>query len=88
MERSTRLIKYPVGWARTGSVVKTGPVIQYKIRCLVPGEEAFIANFGNRRRDSWRLLRIKDGVQGDWTGNYTTADDAVAAYEQVAGSHL
>ena len=76
-----RLTKYEVTRSHEGSGLGTGPVIQYGIHGLPPGDEALVANFGTRGRDDWRILRVKNGVQGHWTGNYASADQALSALQ-------
>jgi hypothetical protein len=37
---------------------------------------------GSNAKESWQILRIKNGVQGDWTGAYNKAADALAALQR------
>jgi hypothetical protein len=30
----------------------------------------------------WRILRTRNGVRGEWTGDYATADEALAALQK------
>ena len=69
---------HTVGRSRTGSVYGTGPISQHRVDGLLPGEEAWIANFGSSHHETWRILRTKDGVKGDWTGTYKSAENALA----------
>jgi len=41
-------------------------------------QKALIASFGGRYGYRWKLLRVKDGVSGDWTGNHDTPEQALA----------
>jgi rRNA maturation protein Nop10 len=49
--------------------------LKYEVEGLPPGEKAWIAKMNH----SWRILTMKDGVQGKWTGKYKSAEDALAA---------
>lgn len=49
--------------------------IAYEIFGLPSGQEAWIADINY----SWQILRAIDGVYGDWSGEYRTVDDALAA---------
>ena len=60
-----------------GPVLGTGPVVRYKVGALPPGEEAALANFNGK----WKILRVRNGVQGQWAGEYQSADDALAALQ-------
>jgi hypothetical protein len=63
--------------SRTGPIMGTGPIVEYRVGNLLPGEDAFIANFGSRYEDRWRTLQAKDGKDTPWSGNYTTAAEAL-----------
>jgi hypothetical protein len=69
------LTKRPIGWSRQGSVAFSGPVFQYEADGMPAGEKALISEF-NRR---WRVMRVKDGIGGDWTGDYADPDEAMNA---------
>lgn len=43
-----------------------------------PDEQAWTAEMDYR----WQVLRVKKGVQGQWTGDYKTAQDALAALQK------
>jgi hypothetical protein len=58
-----------------------GPIIQYRVGGLPPGERAFIANFKNAHEDSWRVFHTKRGIDAHWKGDYKTVDDALAALQ-------
>jgi len=45
---------------------------------MPPQQKALIANFEGRNEDRWRILRMKDGVSGEWMGSYKTAEQALA----------
>jgi hypothetical protein len=76
------LTRHEIAWVRNGLVWGTGRVIEYRIEGPSPDDEAFIANFGSRNHDSWKVLRVKDGADGDWTGDYGSADEAFAVLQQ------
>lgn len=44
---------------------------------LATGEHAWIARFGQR----WKVLRRKEGVQGNWEGDYASLDEARAGLD-------
>ena len=71
-----QLTKYEAGRISLGPVLGTGPVYRYRVAGLPPGEEADLACPDGR---TWRILRVKDGVLGKWTGSYTSADEALGA---------
>jgi hypothetical protein len=56
-------------------------IIQYEVDGLPPGEQAWIANFGGSNRPSWRILRAKNEIQSDWTGDYNSAEGALAVIQ-------
>lgn len=53
-------------------------VIAYEVEPLPPGERASIA----KHHHTWQILRTRNGVQGDWTGGYKTAEDALASLQK------
>jgi hypothetical protein len=47
------------------------------------GRTARIANFGAPNRNDWRIMRINaDDTQSDWTGNYQSVEEALAALQR------
>jgi hypothetical protein len=79
---SLKLVKHEIARPGDGPVHKTrGPIIQYRVGGLPEGERAYIANFGRGHKDSWRIFHSKKGVDADWSGDYKTADDALAALQ-------
>ena len=60
----------------------TGPVFQYRVGCLPPGDKAFIANFCGGSDDSWRIHHTKGGVASSWDGDYKTADEALTELQK------
>jgi len=68
---------------RDGSVYAGGPIIGYRVGGMPNGTTARIANFGAPNRNDWRIMRINsDNTQGDWTGHYASAEEALAALQQ------
>jgi hypothetical protein len=64
---------------RDGPVAAGGEVVGYKVGGMPDGKSARIANFGAPGWKEWRLLRINaDDTQGEWTGNYESAEAALA----------
>ena len=61
-----------------GPMMNRGPIYRYDVRGLPPGEQADIAQFDHR----WKILRMKNSVRGEWTGDYVTAEDAFAALQK------
>src|SRR3989304_4918262 len=74
-----KLTKREVASFRSGPVYGTGRAFKYKVGGMPPGEEATITESPNQ---GWRILRTKNGVQGDWTGEYESADEALAALQK------
>jgi len=67
-----------VGHAGSGlDMSKWDKVFQYEVLGLPPTEQAWIAEMDH----VWQILRVKDGVQGHWTGSYKSAEEALAALE-------
>jgi len=72
------LTKIDGGRISRGPVYGTGPSYRYEVQGLPDGEEADIAEFDKR----WKILKVQNGVQGKWTGDYSTADEALAALQK------
>ena len=53
-------------------------IIKYEVCGLPPGEEAWIADMDHR----WQILRAKNGVSGEWAGDYKSAEDALAVLQK------
>lgn len=66
------------GWTGDGPIFASGPVFMYRVDGMPEGEEATIANYGAPHRNDWRILRIRGHEQSDWTGNYESAEVALA----------
>lgn len=73
------LTKLEVGWTRNGPEYGTERVYQYRVGGLPHNDEAFLANFGSHYQDAWKILRVKDGISGEWYGAHHSADDALAS---------
>jgi hypothetical protein len=73
------LTMHAIGWERTGEELAwmTGRVNLYEVRGL-SDEKAFIANIGAWNQMHWRIMRVIDGIQGEWAGDFATADMALA----------
>jgi hypothetical protein len=70
-------------WFREGPVFAGGQVIGYRVGGMPDGKTARIANFGAPNRNDWRTMRISgDNTQGQWTGHYESAEDALAALQE------
>lgn len=70
-------------WLRDGPVYAGGEVIGYRVGGLPDGTTFRIANFGAPTRNEWRIMRINaDNTQTDWTGDYESVEDALAAVQQ------
>jgi hypothetical protein len=72
-----------VAYVGEGPVLsKRDRVTQYEVRGLPPEELAWIANFGAPYRQDWRILRARNGVQGDWAGQYESAEAALTVLRE------
>jgi len=70
-------------WTRNGQVYASGPVVGYRVNGLSPGEEAKLWNFGGADQPDWQFLRNSNGKSGEWTGHYESAENALAALEEI-----
>jgi hypothetical protein len=71
---------HEVGYVGSGTDLRQrDKVYQYEVQGLPEGEEAFIAEMGHR----WQLLRTSNGVQNNWTGEYESPEEALAALQQM-----
>jgi hypothetical protein len=82
-ERDMKLTLRETMWSGNGVAFRTGAVIMYEVDGVPPGEKALIRK--NPYKDSWQTLREKKGVPGEWTGDYATADDALAVLQKALG---
>jgi hypothetical protein len=57
----------------------TGRVVKYDVQGLAPGNKILIANFGGPNWNSWRLLQVRNGRSTKWTGNFSSAEAALAS---------
>jgi hypothetical protein len=53
----------------------------YRVLGLPPGQEADIVNIHHR----WQILRTIDGIAGHWTGQFTSAEGALAGLTEALG---
>jgi hypothetical protein len=67
---------------RPEGIAGSGPVRTYRVDAMPEGEEAKVVNFGDPHRNDWRFLRIKGNTQGDWIGNYASAEAALAGLQR------
>ena len=76
----SNLTRHVMAWIGEGqNLFPISDVIQFEVRGLPTGEQAWTAKFSNR----WRILRAKDGVhQGGWSGNYKNEDEAFEALQK------
>jgi hypothetical protein len=80
---NTKLSLRPIGTAGEGPSIRNWTtVIQYEVYPLPPDERILISNFGGQNEADWRIMRIKDGIEGKWTGSYRTEHDALAAIQE------
>jgi hypothetical protein len=59
-------------------LTKWTDTVQYEVRGLPPEQQAWIADM----HDGWQILRVKNGVQGQWTGRYDSAEEALAVLQR------
>jgi hypothetical protein len=58
-------------------------IISYQVNGMPDGQKAYInIKSGNVLEPRWALLRVKNGISGDWYGDYKTADEALAAFQE------
>jgi hypothetical protein len=62
----------------------TGPAFSYEVIGMPPSHAAQIYNSGagNPNRHEWKFQRTKGGVEGNWSAEYPTAEDALAALQK------
>jgi hypothetical protein len=55
-----------------------------------PNNKILIANFGGANGASWQVMQIYDNHQSDWTGNFSSAKEALlpALWERYKASSL
>lgn len=53
-----------------------GQAVRYEVEGLPTGEQVSIADFGGDPL-RWRILKIKNAVAGEWTGNHESAEEAL-----------
>jgi hypothetical protein len=58
-------------------------IYQYQVNGMPEGQKAFITKKAGSVLDPrWELRRQKDDVSTDWTGDYKTADEALAVLQR------
>jgi hypothetical protein len=65
-----------------GGIYDRGPTFGYTVDSLPPGHKAKIVNPSGPKRNDCQILHTKDGVQGDWTGSYKSAEEALAVLRE------
>jgi hypothetical protein len=79
---NTELKLHPMARSGSGADMREWKhIFQYEVKGLPEGEEAWIAEFNHR----WRILRRTNELQEGWTGDYKSADDALAALKDQHG---
>jgi len=68
----------PAMWMSSYAGFATGRVIKYDVAGHTPDEKYLIADFGGPSWAEWRVLRVKNGISGDWTGKFGSPDAALA----------
>jgi hypothetical protein len=71
-------IMRPTMWVATYAGFATGRVIKYDVAGQTPDEKYLIADFGGPNWPRWRVLQVKNGISGGWTGKFGSADAALA----------
>jgi len=70
----------PTMWIATYQGFATGREIKYEVNGRTPGEKVLIADFGGPSWHWWRVLQVKNGISGDWTGKFGSAEAALASF--------
>ena len=88
MNKTIRLCKLERSYISNGFPYKPPDrtITGYRFDGMPPNQEAFTSNFGSHLADSehvayWKVLRVIDGIAGEWTGGFRTPDEAQAALE-------
>jgi hypothetical protein len=71
-------------WFCNGPISHRNNPIGYVVESMPADQKAFISNFGvpsTADTAQWKILRVQQGVQGDWHGDFATADDALASLQ-------
>jgi len=80
MHITNRLTLHPVGWLGNGLDMRNWTdAFEYSVEGLPLGEQAWIARI---RARCWQILRLINGVQGHWTGEYASAEEALNALQK------
>lgn len=61
---------------------------EYDVRNLPLGERAVIANFGGSNEAHWKILQVHGEVREDWTGDYSSENEALAALQSLLDRKL
>jgi hypothetical protein len=65
-------------WISTFVGFAKGRVIMYNAAGRTPDEKYLIADFGGPSWPKWRVLRVKNGISGGWTGEFGSPNAALA----------
>jgi len=76
------LIIRPIMWVSTYAGYANGRVIEYDVAGHTPNEKHLIADFGGPGWPRWRVLKVKNGISGEWTGKFESADAALACVSE------
>ena len=68
----------PKTWSGEGGERTTDSPFAYDVAGLPDSLSIEIAEMNGR----WRLLVVRDGIHGDWQGDFDSAEQALAAIEQ------
>jgi hypothetical protein len=55
-----------------------GPAYRYEVQGLPRGGRASLAEFSG----TWKILRVENGNLGNWTGEYSSVREALAALQR------
>ena len=77
----------PIMYARNGQSMEMRPreVIRHRVDGMPPEERALVWHPPHR---GWCFKRIREEEEGDWVGNYDTAEEALAALQDEVNSEV
>jgi hypothetical protein len=73
-----KLTLHEAGRTITNGIIGSGDVYVYSVGGLPRGENAEIALFSG----SWRIMRWNDEWHGNWSGEYTSPEAALAELQE------
>jgi hypothetical protein len=77
-----------IGWVRDGPTFGAGPAFQYRVGNMPPGVQALITNFEAPGGNDWKIMRIEDDAQEQWSGSFGSAEEALAVLQKEFGSSI